>query len=206
MRTTVFATFIEAEPARKAMGALLDHGAKVEDISLILPENYRDTYDDTMETEEGAKPQAEETKHSAETGITTTTGADAADGALKGTGVGFGIGAIAAIVSILVPGIGLIVGGGALATALAGAAATTAAGAIAGGVTGYLKDQGVPEGIAAQAQNVHEKGGAILSLSVPSGPVDATTAETVLAKYGFTNLEVWRDDPAYAGATPPPIP
>ncbi len=43
------------------------------------------------------------------------------------------------------PGVGLVVGGGALALAIGGALGTTAAGAVAGGMAGYLKDQGVSE-------------------------------------------------------------
>lgn len=48
----------------------------------------------------------------AERGITTTTGADAAVGAAKGAGIGLGIGALAALASVMVPGIGIVVGGG----------------------------------------------------------------------------------------------
>lgn len=187
MRNSVYASFDDPSAARNAMGALLDHGARPEDISLVMPEKYTDHYD-------GDDDNATSNERSAETGITTTTGEDAASGAAKGAGIGLGVGAVAAIVSVLVPGVGLVVGGGALATALAGAAATTAAGAIAGGVTGYLKDQGVPDEYATRFSDVYERGGAILTISVPSGDVDSITAEGVLAKYGHANVNVWRHD------------
>jgi hypothetical protein len=184
MRTNIYATFRSPENAQSAIGALLDHGAKVEDVSLVLPKDYS----------EPDKTGADVIK-SADTGITTTTGEDAASGAAKGAGIGLGIGAVAALVSVLVPGIGLVVGGGALATALAGAAATTAAGAIAGGVTGYLKDQGVPEETATRFNSYIERGGAIVSVSVPSGELDYLKAQELFQKYGENEVEVWNAQP-----------
>ncbi|MBC8064720.1 MAG: hypothetical protein H7Y17_07815 [Chlorobia bacterium] len=185
MRTNIYATFRQASTAKSAVGALLDHGAAAEDISLVMPKDYQDN--DNSATEE---------LDSAEKGITTTTGADAASGAAKGAGIGLGVGVAAALVSILVPGIGLVIGGGALATALAGTAATTAAGAIAGGATGYMKDQGVPHDVADRFTTQVEKGGAILSISVPSGNLDYETAQALFAKYGETDVEVWKAEPA----------
>ncbi len=180
MRTNVYATFRTPSTAQSAVGALLDHGARVEDISLVLPKDY----EHPEETNEDALDKAE-------SGITTTTGADAASGAAKGAGIGLGVGAVAALVSILVPGVGLVLGGGALATALAGAAATTAAGAIAGGMTGYLKDQGVDEETATRFSSHVERGGAIVSISVPSGDLDTATVQSIFAKYGENEVQVW---------------
>jgi hypothetical protein len=180
MRTNIYATFRQADTAKSAMGALLDHGANAQDISLVLPQNYGEP-----------NQTSQDTIHSAEKGITTTTGEDAASGAAKGAGIGLGVGAAAALVSILVPGIGLVIGGGALATALAGAAATTAAGAIAGGATGYLKDQGVPHELAERYAGQIERGGAVVSISVPSGNLDYDTAKGIFAKYGEADVEVW---------------
>ncbi len=184
MRTNIYASFREPSHAHSAVGAMLDHGAKVEDISLVLPSGYQDS-DRTAADELEA----------AERGITVTTGDDAAAGAAKGAGIGLGVGAIAALVSVLVPGVGLVLGGGALATALAGTAATTAAGAIAGGVTGYLKDQGVPEEQATKFSGHIERGGAIVSISVPSGEMDYNTAQALFAKYAETDVEVWNAEP-----------
>lgn len=184
MRTNIYATFRQASTAKSAMGALMYHGASAADISLVLPQTYQDP-DHT----------AADDIHSAEKGITTTTSEDAASGAAKGAGIGLGVGAVAALVSILVPGIGLVVGGGALATALAGAAGATAAGAIAGGATGYLKDQGVPPELAERYAGQIERGGAIVSISVPSGNLNYDTAKGIFAKYGEAEVEVWNPEP-----------
>ncbi len=130
---------------------------------------------------------------SAKEGISTTTGADAGVGAAKGAGWGLGVGILAALASIAVPGVGLVLGGGALAAALGGLVATTGAGAVAGAVTGYLKDQGVEEHVAQDYQKTVEQGGAMLAVSLPSGPVDEAKGRDILSKYGATNLN------AYAG-------
>jgi hypothetical protein len=119
----------------------------------------------------------------AKSGISTTTPADAASGAVTGAGIGLGIGALAAAASLAIPGFGLVIGGGALATAIAGAAAAAAAGAVAGGVTGYLKDQGVPEDSVEQYVEDYCAGGAILAVTAPSNDVDETTVEHIMAKY-----------------------
>lgn len=193
MRTNIYASFRDPSHAQSAVGALLDHGANVQDISLVLPPNY-----------ENPEKTGTEELDRADKGITTTTGADAAAGAAKGAGIGLGVGAAAALVSILVPGIGLVIGGGALATALAGAAATTAAGAIAGGATGYLKDQGVPEEKAHEFSGHIERGGAIVSISVPSGNLDYTTAQSLFAKYSENDVQVWNAE-AVSTTTAQPV-
>jgi hypothetical protein len=132
---------------------------------------------------------------SAKSGISTTTPGDAGAGAAKGAGVGLGIGILAALASLFVPGFGIILGGGALATAIGGAVATTGAGAIAGGVTGYLKDQGVEETVAQNYEETLSHGGALLEVNLPSGDVEEETARQVLAKYGASNIG------AYAGSS-----
>lgn len=132
-----------------------------------------------------------DTEASAKHGISTTTSADAGAGALKGTAWGAGIGAVAALASVLVPGFGLVLGGGALAAAIGGFAATTGAGAIAGAVTGYLKDQGVDEHIAEHYDNAIAGGGALLAVTVPSGDVSEEEANMLLNKYGATNVNAY---------------
>ncbi len=122
-------------------------------------------------------------------GITTTTGADAAAGAMAGAGIGLGVGALGALASLFIPGVGLVLGGGALATALAATAGATGAGAAAGAVTGYLKDQGIEERLVADYERVHRDGGVLLAVEVPSGPVTERTALETLEKYGGTQVQ-----------------
>jgi hypothetical protein len=121
-------------------------------------------------------------------GITTTTPADAGAGAVTGGLVGAGIGAIAAIAALIVPGVGLVMGAGALAAALGGIAATAGAGAAAGAIVGYLKDMGVDEQVATTYSEAVEGGGAILAVTVPSGNVDEEEVNAVLNKYAATNV------------------
>ncbi|MBC8063898.1 MAG: hypothetical protein H7Y17_03650 [Chlorobia bacterium] len=188
MRINIYASFNDTTMAKDAVGALIDHGVAKEDVGLVLPVDANAD----MAKENN---RAEETLEKAESGITTTTQDDAMVGATKGAFFGFGIGSIAALAAILIPGVGLIVGGGALATALIGAGAATVAGSVAGGVVGYLKDQGVPEEESQRFSNVYEKGGAIVNVSAPSGGVDAATIEMILMKYGETAVEIWKTDP-----------
>jgi hypothetical protein len=175
MGQTIYASFAAAENAEKAAGALLDHGVRAEDISIVAP---------GADLERGTDTDA-----AAKKGISTTTPADAGSGAGKGAGVGLGVGILAGLASLFVPGVGLVVGGGALATAIGGAVGATAAGAVAGGVTGYLKDQGVPEAVATDYEAALKQGGALLSVSVPSGDVGAVTVQDVLTKYNAQNVQ-----------------
>src|SRR5258705_12482294 len=70
------------------------------------------------------------------------SGKMAASGA--GTGVVLG-GLIGAGAALLIPGIGPVVSGGLLATALAGGATGAVTGAVAGGISGALLGLGIPE-------------------------------------------------------------
>ncbi len=130
----------------------------------------------------------EKTEHAAKSGISTTTPGDAASGAAKGAGIGLGLGIAAAAAALFIPGFGMVIGGGALAAAIAGAAGATAAGAVAGGVTGFLKDQGVPDAPALHYSEVYENGGSIVSVHLPSNNLDEVTAHNILAKYQASNI------------------
>ena len=134
--------------------------------------------------------------HAAKAGVTTTTLADAESGAATGAEIGLGLGTLAALAAITVPGFGLVVGGGALATALAGMAASAGAGAIAGGVTGFLKDQGVPTEVIPHLVEGYEKGGAILAVTIRDEGVDQNKAQALLHKYGASKVGTYN---AYMG-------
>lgn len=185
MVETIYASFTDPADAERAVGALLDHGVREQDISLVSHEAQRR---DAMHADLDEDDRDEDPVAAAKHGISTTTGADAASGAITGAGVGLGVGAVAAIASMFLPGVGLITGGGALASALAGAAATTAAGGVVGGVTGYLKDQGVPETHAAQYHEVVSGGGAVIAVHAPSGDVGHAEVHEVLSKYGGRDI------------------
>jgi hypothetical protein len=173
MKST-YATFTDPKMAERAGGALLDHGLRAEHLSIIFPEGYE-------ASEKGHDPERK-----AEHGITTTTSGDAASGSAKGAGIGLAAGALAALAAVFIPGVGLVIGGGALAIAIGGVAGTTAAGAIAGGVTGYLKDQGVPDEAVAHYTRVLNSGGAMVSVTPTDEDVDNLTVESILQKYDGT--------------------
>lgn len=128
---------------------------------------------------------------SAKQGISTTTPADAGAGAIKGTGVGLGVGALAALASMFIPGVGLVVGGGALAAALGAMAATAGAGAAAGAVYGYLKDQGMDEPVAKAYDRVVSEGGVLMGVSVPSGNLNEGEVRLILEKYGAAGINAF---------------
>jgi hypothetical protein len=237
MTNTIYGSFTNADNGEKAAGALMDHGVRPEDISLIRCESSEYQAPDDINgvpvqgepigTNVGASPydrpiyglgrdvpsplmadvgaagwtgvapvyaaesyealeawQETDLERAAKEGISTTTPEDVRAGATKGMAWGLGIGALAALASIAVPGVGLVVGGGALATALTGAAATVGAGALAGGVTGHLMDQGVEEQTAMRYTLDVSNGGALISVAVPSGNLDEQQVRLILEKYG----------------------
>ena len=91
----------------------------------------------------------------------------------------------------MVPGVGWVVGGGALATAIAGAAGATAAGAVAGGVHGYLKDQGMTEDAVSRYGDAYNSGSTLVAITVPSNDVHAMEAEDTLRKYHGMNVSAY---------------
>jgi uncharacterized membrane protein len=259
MAQTLYVSFQNAEQAEKAAGALLDYGAKKEDISLVVNDQDvqsrytnvdANTYDQSVRgrTAEagdrtvaatsatlGARPATGEyataadvravgagfdagTTYSeldrddldemddadasvykdsgdldraAKQGISTTTPGDAGSGAAKGAGIGLGVGVLAGLASLFIPGVGMVIGGGALATAIGGAVGTTAAGAVAGGVTGYFKEQGVPDDAVQQYSNTLSGQGAVLAIGIPSGKVDEGIARQVVSKYGGGDVNLY---------------
>lgn len=183
------AAFYTDEGASRAVGALIDHGVEPEDISVIaqeLPETWREH----MERDADEKSTSEEIEDRSESGITITTGADAAAGAKKGAGVGLGVGVLAGIAALAVPGVGIVLGGTAVALAAAGAVGATAAGALAGGALGYLKDQGVDEETATVLHGRYQEGSIIVSVNTPSSDVSEGDISAVLNKYLAEDSEV----------------
>lgn len=116
---------------------------------------------------------------------------DVAKGVATGASIGLGVGTAAALATMLIPGMGLVIGGGALAAAVTAIAAGTSAGAVAGGLVGYLRDHGVPEGSAKQYSSVFDKGGAILAVTV-ADPEMRPAVERIMADCGAQAVEAHR--------------
>jgi hypothetical protein len=176
MTNTIYATFSDPNMAVKAAGALFDNGVRKDHMSIVLPEAFATEHNDW---EYGG----EKSENMAEHGITTTTAGDAASGAAKGAGIGLAAGILAALASVFIPGVGLVLGGGALAIAIGGAAGTTAAGAVAGGATGYLKDQGVPDSAIEDYHRILGSGGALMTITPTDETVSTSTIEGIIVKY-----------------------
>ena len=141
-------------------------------------------------------------------GLTTTTPQDAAAGAAVGSGVGLVAGLLAAAAALTIPGFGLVLGGGVLAAAFGATVATTAAGAAVGGVTGYLRDMGMPEHAAVNVNDRLREGDYLLTASVD--PVQYDDIKRLLLKYNAVGVDinvseageqitsVWGNDPVLA--------
>jgi len=194
MVKTIYASFREAENAEKAVGALLDHGVRAEDINVVTSHNPTvqtvETKNDGTVVKTVDSP-SEDLENAAKAGLSTTTGADAGAGAVKGIGWGAALGIVAGIAALAVPGVGIVLGGGALATALGGVVATAGAGAAAGAVTGYLVDQGVEMRVAEDYEKQLAAGGAFLSVFAPSGMVGEVEIRSILYKYGAATEDVF---------------
>ena len=124
----------------------------------------------------------------AASGISTTTSGDAAKGALEGAGIGVGLGILLGLATILIPGVGLVAGAGALVAGLA--AATGAAGSVAGGVYGYLADMGLPPDTARHLHEQMQAGQIILSVSI-AGEISTDEIISLLRKYHATSAQAF---------------
>lgn len=121
-------------------------------------------------------------------GLTTTTPQDAAAGAAVGSGVGLMAGLLAAAAALTIPGFGLVLGGGVLAAAFGATAATTAAGAAVGGVTGYLRDMGMPEHAAVNVNDRLREGDYLLTAQVD--PTRYDDIKQLLQKYNAVGVDI----------------
>jgi hypothetical protein len=211
---TIYASFPEVSQAERAAGALLDYGVRSSDISIVSTEGhaeYLQRMDDMIAEGAPVPPDDADAEpaldpwyvptvvqdypdaHEPSTiGLTTTTSSDAAVGAAKGAGFGLGFGALAALSCMVVPGVGLVVGGGMLAAAIACAASATAAGAVAGGIHGFLVDQGIPNEAIDRYSEAYHAGDTILAVTCPSNGVDEWTADQVLTKYHGNHISSYR--------------
>lgn len=174
---TFMATFDDIDRAADAMGALMDHGISEHSMDLVANESYGKML---------AQRKRNEYAERATRGVTTTTGADAVEGAKRGGTVGLAAGIVAGFASLVIPGYGIVVGGGALATALASALGTSVAGLTAGGITGYLKDMGVDEKIARDFDDTVRNGGGVLTVTGTDQAAPGITS--ILEKYRASSI------------------
>lgn len=116
----------------------------------------------------------------------TTDVDDQGEGALKGAIGGGAVGALLGIAALAIPGVGPLIGAGAIASsAIPGAAAIGAgAGAIAGGLTGLLTDHGVDENDAKYYGERINTGGIFLSVDAQEAGIGAEQLRDILYRNG----------------------
>lgn len=138
-RNIMSALFRDRDDAERAYQKILDIGYTREQITVLMNDEVRKSYESTM---------TQSTKAAEGTGV----------GAVIGGTVGAIIGAIAAIgTSVVLPGLGLVVAGP-LVAALVGAGAGGATGSLVGALIGW----GIPEDIARGYETGLREGGVVL--------------------------------------------
>lgn len=177
MNCTLYASFPNAADAEKAIAAVMDRGAQLDDLSALFPPTYGKPAESNLDL----------VQHAIE-GISTTTPADAAKGAGKGAGIGLGLGAAVGLASLLIPGFGIVTGGGALATVLMGVGGSAAAGAVAGGVAGFLEDQGIAHRVAVDSEAAVKNGKAVVCVNCPTGGLGEFEIREIFSKYGADSM------------------
>jgi hypothetical protein len=161
--TAVFGIYSNISGAELAIDDMKRSGFRVEDISVLLPENS------------GTKDLAFRKGTKAPEG--TATGA--ASGAVIGGALGWlvGIGALA------IPGVGPFLAAGPLMVALAG----VGVGGAVGGFTGALIGMGIPEYQAERYEGLVKNGGILLSVHADDSKW-TKLAKTILEQTGATDI------------------
>jgi len=193
MARRVTATFSSREAAERATAALVGMGADRAQISTLA--RGEPGAAGTMAGHHGADHFVEPAREVGDSGaaLTTTDEHDVAQGAAAGAAIGAVAGLAAGLAMLMVPGVGLVTAGGALAWALGGAAGTVAAGAVAGGVYGSLRDIGI-EDTHARAYEERVRGGEVL-LSAVIPDIDESRVRAALAENG-ADYVTFADDTA----------
>jgi hypothetical protein len=138
--TAAFGIYRTRMDAENGVDALRNAGYRATDISALFPEN------------EGTKDFAHEKHTKAPEGTAT--------GATSGAVIGGGLGWLAGIGALAIPGLGPFIAAGPIVAALAGAGA----GGVLGGITGALIGMGIPEYEAKRYEGRVKEGGILLSV------------------------------------------
>jgi hypothetical protein len=139
-KTSVFGIYTTREGVERATDSLIHSGFSTSDISILLPENLGPR---SIGAEKGTKaPEG------------------AAAGATTGAVLGGGLGLLAGIGAVAIPGLGPFIAAGPIMAALAG----VGVGGAVGGVTGALVGLGIPEYEAKRYEGHLKKGGILISV------------------------------------------
>jgi hypothetical protein len=138
--TAVFGIYPEYASVENGVDALKAAGFRNTDISVLFPENV------------GTKDFAHKKETKAPEGATT--------GATTGAVIGGGLGWLAGIGALAIPGLGPFIAAGPIMAALAG----VGVGGAVGGITGALVGMGIPEYEAKRYEGRVKEGGILLSV------------------------------------------
>jgi hypothetical protein len=172
--------------AEAAIRDLRDAGFNMDDVSLI-GKNV-----DSHDSVAGANLSDRAGGNKADEGAKAGAGTGAALGGLGGLLVGLG--------ALAIPGIGPVLAGGALATALATTAAGGAIGAAAGGLTGALVGLGIPEERAKFYNDRVNRGDYLVM--VDGTEAEIRRAEPILRRHGIQEWGVFDKSDVAPGGTP----
>jgi hypothetical protein len=161
--TAVFGIYLTRANAEEGIDALRNGGFRVEDVSILLPENL------------GSKDIATEKSTKAPEGAAAGAGSGAVIGGTLGLLMGVGL--------LAIPGLGPFIAAGPIMAALAG----IGAGGTIGGFAGALIGMGIPEYEAKRYEGRVKKGGILVSVHCDSS--DWTSkAKDILKRTGADDI------------------
>lgn len=179
--TVVFGIYRDEVTAGQAVDELQAAGFRNTDISVLFPEN------------EGTKDFAMRKETKAPEGTTT--------GATTGALIGGGLGWLAGIGALAIPGVGPLIAAGPIVAALTG----VGVGGAIGGITGALIGMGIPEYEARRYEGRVKEGGILLS--VHSDNSDWTRkAKDILERTGADDVSSTGESRADFARTDKPMP
>jgi hypothetical protein len=161
--TAVFGIYRDEVAAGDAVDALQAAGFRNTDISVLFPEN------------EGTKDFAHEKHTKAPEGTAT--------GATTGAVIGGGLGWLAGIGALAIPGVGPLIAAGPIVAALTG----VGVGGAIGGITGALVGMGIPEYEAKRYEGRLKQGGVLLSVHCDTSD-EISRAKDVLKGTGAEDI------------------
>jgi hypothetical protein len=179
--TAAFGIYATRSQAENAVETLQRTGFRLEDISVLLPEN--------LGSKDIGAVKATKAPEGAATGVT-------AGGVIGGTlGLLVGIGALA------IPGVGPLIAAGPIVSALAG----LGVGGAVGGFTGALIGLGIPEYEAKRYEGRINKGGILLSVHCDNSEW-TSKAKDILKATGAEDISSTGESSADAQKTDRPLP
>jgi hypothetical protein len=179
--TAAFGIYPNEISVRNAVETLESEGFRMEDISVLFPEN------------QGTKDFAHEKGTKAPEG--------AATGAGTGAVIGGALGWLAGVGALAIPGVGPLLAAGPIMAALAGAGAGGAAGGLVGGLIGA----GIPEYEAKRYEGRIKEGGILLSVHCDNSEW-TRKAKDLLERTGASDVSSTGEASADFAETDKPLP